>query len=87
MMVVLEGRTGESESSEPRRRAGEKRKPQALLRGGPELRGVNGMSPSSTLRPGKFGLLAKGWEESSMAFEKGYNVTQILVYVGLMGAR
>ena len=58
MRVWLEGRTALGSKSEPRMIAGVMGQPQSLERGGPELRGAKGMSPSRTLKPGKLGLEA-----------------------------
>ena len=54
------GSSSDSLKSAPRSSAGVMGQPQFLERGGPELAGPRGMSPSSTFKPGKVGLLASG---------------------------
>ena len=60
MRERLEGRTASGFRSEPSKIAGVIGQPQSLERGGPELRGARGMSPSRTLKPGKLGFEASG---------------------------
>ena len=49
------------------------------FRVGPEEAGPRGMSPSSTFRPGKVGLLAKGWSVRRVSRGKGVREIQSLV--------
>ena len=79
MREAFEGRVDELVSSEPSKMAGAKGNPQAFSRGGPELSGVKGMSPSSIFKPGKQGFEARGWEESKSSFESGNKVIHSLV--------
>ena len=79
MREAFEGRVDELVSSEPSKMAGAKGNPQAFSRGGPELSGVKGMSPSSIFKPGKQGFEARGWDESKSSFESGNKVIHSLV--------